>query len=232
MAGSYDAHRHAGEQLPDDAAVAQGVHRHFGRILAAGARYSPERIGLVRSPPRFTAWPGEQRRVRRPIHRRQPFREIGRDRDRIMRLRLSPFALSRRRHHQPRLRAVQQVADLEPHDLARPRSPPRARQTAQFPGCRCKLRRSGRGAVDYTLSPSWNLHLGYRSLNFDITGSECRHVPFLTRGTRSPSRPQTDLHPLTQPFAPTVGALWRLGIAARSRGGYGDNKAEMGYFRA
>jgi hypothetical protein len=30
------------------------------------------------------------------------------------------------------------------------------------------------GTVDYTLSPSWNLHLGYRSLNFDITGSEGR----------------------------------------------------------
>jgi hypothetical protein len=28
--------------------------------------------------------------------------------------------------------------------------------------------------VDYSLSPSWNLHLGYRSLNFDITGSEGR----------------------------------------------------------
>src|SRR5215471_19333927 len=28
------------------------------------------------------------------------------------------------------------------------------------------------GTVDYTLSPSWNLHLGYRSLNFSITGSE------------------------------------------------------------
>jgi hypothetical protein len=30
------------------------------------------------------------------------------------------------------------------------------------------------GTVDYTLTPSWNLHLGYRSLNFDITGSEGR----------------------------------------------------------
>ena len=30
------------------------------------------------------------------------------------------------------------------------------------------------GTVDYTLNPSWNLHLGYRSLNFDITGSEGR----------------------------------------------------------
>jgi hypothetical protein len=30
------------------------------------------------------------------------------------------------------------------------------------------------GTVDYGLSPSWNLHLGYRSLNFDITGSEGR----------------------------------------------------------
>jgi hypothetical protein len=62
------------------------------------------------------------------------------------------------------------------------------------------------GTVDYSLSPSWNLHLGYRSLNFNITGSEgrfglqrpyeradyCRHVPFLTWGARSPSRPQTD----------------------------------------
>jgi len=28
------------------------------------------------------------------------------------------------------------------------------------------------GTVDYSLNPSWNLHLGYRSLNFDITGSE------------------------------------------------------------
>ena len=28
------------------------------------------------------------------------------------------------------------------------------------------------GTVDYSLSPSWNLHLGYRSLNFDITGSQ------------------------------------------------------------
>jgi hypothetical protein len=27
------------------------------------------------------------------------------------------------------------------------------------------------GTVDYSLSLSWNLHLGYRSLNFDITGS-------------------------------------------------------------
>ena len=30
------------------------------------------------------------------------------------------------------------------------------------------------GTVDYSLNPSWNLHLGYRSLNFDITGSEGR----------------------------------------------------------
>ncbi|MGA7264235.1 MAG: hypothetical protein WA709_27730 [Stellaceae bacterium] len=30
------------------------------------------------------------------------------------------------------------------------------------------------GTVDYALSPSWDLHLGYRSLNFDITGSEGR----------------------------------------------------------
>ena len=30
------------------------------------------------------------------------------------------------------------------------------------------------GTLDYTLNPSWNLHLGYRSLNFDITGSEGR----------------------------------------------------------
>ena len=30
------------------------------------------------------------------------------------------------------------------------------------------------GTIDYTLSQSWNLHLGYRSLNFDITGSEGR----------------------------------------------------------
>jgi hypothetical protein len=30
------------------------------------------------------------------------------------------------------------------------------------------------GTIDYSLSPSWNLHLGYRSLNFDITGSEGR----------------------------------------------------------
>ena len=30
------------------------------------------------------------------------------------------------------------------------------------------------GTVDYTLSPSWDLHLGYRSLNFSITGSEGR----------------------------------------------------------
>jgi hypothetical protein len=28
------------------------------------------------------------------------------------------------------------------------------------------------GTIDYTLSPSWDLHLGYRSLNFNITGSE------------------------------------------------------------
>jgi len=28
------------------------------------------------------------------------------------------------------------------------------------------------GTIDYSLSPSWNLHLGYRSLNFNITGSE------------------------------------------------------------
>jgi hypothetical protein len=28
------------------------------------------------------------------------------------------------------------------------------------------------GTVDYALSPSWNLHLGYRSLNFNISGSE------------------------------------------------------------
>jgi len=30
------------------------------------------------------------------------------------------------------------------------------------------------GTIDYTLNPSWNLHLGYRSLNFNITGSEGR----------------------------------------------------------
>ena len=30
------------------------------------------------------------------------------------------------------------------------------------------------GTVDYSLSQSWNLHLGYRSLNFNITGSEGR----------------------------------------------------------
>jgi hypothetical protein len=30
------------------------------------------------------------------------------------------------------------------------------------------------GTIDYALSPSWNLHLGYRSLNFNITGSEGR----------------------------------------------------------
>jgi hypothetical protein len=30
------------------------------------------------------------------------------------------------------------------------------------------------GTVVYSLSPSWNLHLGYRSLNFNITGSEGR----------------------------------------------------------
>src|SRR5215469_12395423 len=30
------------------------------------------------------------------------------------------------------------------------------------------------GTVDYSLNPSWNLHLGYRSLNFDITGSQGR----------------------------------------------------------
>ena len=30
------------------------------------------------------------------------------------------------------------------------------------------------GTVDYSLNPSWNLHLGYRSLNFNITGSEGR----------------------------------------------------------
>src|SRR5580704_16394970 len=30
------------------------------------------------------------------------------------------------------------------------------------------------GTVDYSISPSWNLHLGYRSLNFNITGSEGR----------------------------------------------------------
>ena len=30
------------------------------------------------------------------------------------------------------------------------------------------------GTIDYTLNSSWNLHLGYRSLNFDITGSEGR----------------------------------------------------------
>jgi len=30
------------------------------------------------------------------------------------------------------------------------------------------------GTVDYTLSPSWNLHLGYRSLNFNIAGSQGR----------------------------------------------------------
>jgi hypothetical protein len=28
------------------------------------------------------------------------------------------------------------------------------------------------GTIDYTLNPSWNLHLGYRSLNFNITGSQ------------------------------------------------------------
>jgi hypothetical protein len=30
------------------------------------------------------------------------------------------------------------------------------------------------GTIDYALDPSWNLHLGYRSLNFNITGSEGR----------------------------------------------------------
>jgi hypothetical protein len=30
------------------------------------------------------------------------------------------------------------------------------------------------GTIDYTLNASWNLHLGYRSLNFNITGSEAR----------------------------------------------------------
>jgi hypothetical protein len=30
------------------------------------------------------------------------------------------------------------------------------------------------GTIDYSLSESWNLHLGYRSLNFNITGSEGR----------------------------------------------------------
>ena len=30
------------------------------------------------------------------------------------------------------------------------------------------------GTVDYSLSPAWDLHLGYRSLNFNITGSEGR----------------------------------------------------------
>jgi hypothetical protein len=30
------------------------------------------------------------------------------------------------------------------------------------------------GTVDYSLSPSWDLHLGYRSLNFSITGTEGR----------------------------------------------------------
>jgi hypothetical protein len=30
------------------------------------------------------------------------------------------------------------------------------------------------GTLDYALNPSWDLHLGYRSLNFSITGSEGR----------------------------------------------------------
>jgi len=30
------------------------------------------------------------------------------------------------------------------------------------------------GTIDYTLNQSWNLHLGYRSLNFNITGSQGR----------------------------------------------------------
>jgi hypothetical protein len=30
------------------------------------------------------------------------------------------------------------------------------------------------GTVDYTLDPSWNLHLRYRSLNFNIAGSKGR----------------------------------------------------------
>jgi hypothetical protein len=30
------------------------------------------------------------------------------------------------------------------------------------------------GTIDYSLNPSWDLHLGYRSLNFNITGSEGR----------------------------------------------------------
>ena len=30
------------------------------------------------------------------------------------------------------------------------------------------------GTLDYSLGPSWNLHLGYRSLNFNITGSAGR----------------------------------------------------------
>ena len=28
------------------------------------------------------------------------------------------------------------------------------------------------GTIDYTLNPSWNLHLGYRDLNFNISGRE------------------------------------------------------------
>ena len=30
------------------------------------------------------------------------------------------------------------------------------------------------GTVDYSVAQAWNLHLGYRSLNFSITGSEGR----------------------------------------------------------
>src|SRR5262249_47536154 len=52
------------------------------------------------------------------------------------------------------------------------------------------------GTVDYSLNPSWNLHLGYRSLNFNITGSEGRfgfdvHIggPIIA-GTSKLGRPQ------------------------------------------
>src|SRR5215469_7949629 len=85
MTGGDDADWHAGEQLSDDAAMAQGVYRHLGRILTARTRHSRERLAVAGSLPLRAGRLVEQWRVCRPIRRRQPCREIGRDRNRIMR---------------------------------------------------------------------------------------------------------------------------------------------------
>ena len=50
--------------------------------------------------------------------------------------------------------------------------------------------------VDYSLNPSWSLHLGYRNLNFDITGSEGRFgFNVHMRGRSSPALSGFSGHP-------------------------------------